>query len=130
MGQVIINAVTNSGSPSLTLNAAWTLEQPDTMLAARSPTLIEYHQREWSRTKQFNIPITLVSSGDADTINGWWRTAQVLDFTLNSSEASTVQVQINNTQYPIGQFDPPYFEKYQGTLILRAIDNSDFGANP
>lgn len=130
MGQVIINAVTNSGNPSITLNAAWTLEQPDPIIAGRGQTLTEYHQFIWSRTKQFNIPIILVDSGDADTINGWWRTAQVLDFTLNSSEASTVRAQINNTGLPLGEFDPPYTELFQGTLLLRAIDNSDFGANP
>ena len=130
MGQVLINAVTNSGNSPVILNAAWTLEQPDEQLAARGLTMTEYHQWIWSRTKQFNVPISLVTSGDANALNGWWRIATPLDFTLNSSEASTVRVQISNQQLPLGGFDPPYTELYQGTLVLRAIDNSDFGANP
>ncbi len=130
MGQVLLNAETNSGNPSVALNAGWTLEQRDTMLAARSRTFIDTHNFIWSRTKEFQIPTMLISSSDMSTINDWWRTVKVLDFTLNSSEATTVKVQLMHSQLPVAQFDPPYRDKFRATLLLRAIDNSDFGANP
>ena len=130
MGQVLLNAIANSGNPPVTLNADWTLEQRDGLQAGRGQTLTEYQQFIWSRTKQFSLPIVLISSADTNTINGWWRTAQILDFTLNSSEGSTLRTQLVGSSLPVGQFDPPYRSLYRATLLLRALDTSDFGANP
>ncbi len=130
MGDILLNAITNSGNPSIVLDVQWELRQQDDLLASRSETITEYHQYIWARTKEFSLPIITVNSADTKTINDYWRTAIALDFTLNSSESSTVQVQITNTGLPLGSFQAPYEYRWAGTLLLRATNDSDFGANP
>ena len=132
MSGPLLNAVINSGNPPVELHTSWDLDQLDPQQAGNETALGNAYRRWiWSTTKAFNAPITIASSGEASQIQSWWRTVEVCDFTLNDSEANTtVRVQIMNQTIPLGQFKYPYTDLFIGTLALRAIDNSDFGANP
>ena len=123
MGDILLSGVK--------LDVQWEFQQRDALLASRSGTMTEYHQFVWARTKEFSVPIISVNSADTKTINDWWRIATVLEFTLNSSETdTTLKVQITNAGMPLGTFQSPYEYRWAGTLLLRAIDASGFGANP
>ena len=132
MSGPLLNAITNSGNPPVELHTGWDFKQVDPQESGEESTLgNDYRRFIWSTTKAFNAQIIAASSAEASQVQEWWKTAIVCDFTLNDSEANTtVKVQIVNQAVPLGQFKYPYTDLFVGTLRLRAIDNSAFGANP
>lgn len=68
------------------------------------------------------LPLLLVSSEDANTINTWWENQELLYFSENGGlYDGTIKVQINNNTKPFPIHSEMVYNRFDGTLELISV---------
>ncbi len=86
-------------------------------LRTRSALLFQYKFGDFRR---WRVPLRFVSSGDKQTINGWWNDNTGLFFfdDNDNSVAATYAVKIVNRSAPISTVEQPYDYEWRGVIEL------------
>lgn len=74
----------------------------------------------WGSYRKWKLPVRLVDSSFMSSVNTYWKAGTVLLFKSESLSA-VYTVAITNKNLPIGQFEKPYMDLYQGIIELEAF---------
>ena len=98
----------------------WNFDRKDTQIKNEHRTRSgKRYVYKWGSYVKFSFGITFASSSDAALINSWWITNTKLLFSSNSGELTQVySVMITANDFPLGQFQKPYTDRFKGTIDL------------
>ena len=126
--------VPGSGATSyiddVVLQADWIQLNPEIGFADESPFLFESAgalggRRDffrWGRTFAWQVPLKYLSDSDASLLTWWWKNQFALAFTLDTSDAATVQLcRIVNDDNPVRRRMRPYGNLWEGGLQLESL---------
>ena len=131
---VAISRVVSSGAAStiddFIAQTDWIQLFPEIGFADESPFLFESAgalggRRDffrWGRTFAWQVPLKYLSDSDASLLTWWWRNQFALAFTLDTSDAATVQLcRIVNDDNPVRRRMRPYGNRWEGGLMLESL---------
>ena len=76
----------------------------------------------WGRSFAWQVPLKYVTDSDAAAFTWWWRNQFTLAFTLDTSDAATVQLcRIVNDDNPMRKRTRPSADHWEGTLRLESL---------
>jgi hypothetical protein len=108
---------------ALALGADWAVKLRRTLPAGRHTTLGGRDSAlAWGERSRLEVPLRLVSAAASDRIRGWWSAGWPLLFTLDTSDAQAQwPVRLGGTVAPLGMPSAPYWNAWQGTLLLEGL---------
>jgi hypothetical protein len=108
---------------ALALGADWTVKLRRTLAAGRHSTLGGRDSAlAWGERPRLEVPVRYVSAAATDRMRGWWSAGWPLLFTLDTSDAQAQwPVRLGGTVAPLGAPSPPYWNAWQGTLLLEGL---------
>lgn len=105
-------------STGVSLDPTYEFERRDTKVEdqhrTRSGARYVY---KWGQYAKFKVPVEFVSSADASQVNSWWGANTKLLF-KNESDSTVFSVQIVNKNLPMGEYQQPYDDLFNGVIEL------------
>ena len=100
---------------------------PNEDLGNRSRKILSEHRTKsgrlysytWARYRRIKFKVEYMPASTAAAVNSWWDTSAELLFFVTSDTATEVHsVMLRGKDEPLGNFSPPYVDKYKGTILL------------
>lgn len=126
MGDFLMESLTEASTP-LIVYPGWGFENQETLLQthqrAQSGKKYSY---QWGSYSRFKVPLSYIKGGERSQIINWWKEQTPLAFTLDSSVFPTTYLcKISNDTHPLGRFNSPYRDLYEGILELETYQNPE-----
>lgn len=108
----------------ITLHPTFETEHRQQLISEQQRTLGgRLYSTVWDKFFAYTLPLQFLPTSHADLINWWWENNFNLALTLDTSDSESIRIcRIANTQQPIGRRMSPYFDQWQGALLLESID--------
>ena len=104
----------------VSLEPEWNFDRKDTQVKNEHITRGgKRYVYKWGQYVKFTFGVTYVDSATASLINSWWITNTKLLFLSTSDTAHVFSVMLIANDFPIGQFQKPYMDKFKGTIDLQ-----------
>ena len=110
----------NSGD-HVSLEPEWNFDRKDAQVKNEHITRGgKRYVYKWGQYVKFTFGVTYIDSAAASYINSWWITNTKLLLMSNSGELAAVfSVMLIASDFPVGQFQKPYMDKFKGTIDLQ-----------
>lgn len=106
MGDALLYSVIDSAN-AITLLPGWDLQEAPLVQRVASRTIGGAEQTyDWAKNLGYFMSLSTVTSADAVTMNGWWRDANELKFTEDSSQSNhAISCRIMNAAMPFQSYN-------------------------
>ena len=107
----------------ITLTPGWNLSVGREQIMGAHDSIGGSHRKwVWGSYGVFQLPLRFTSGSHAALLNWWWEKQFALCFTLDTSDANTIQVvRIGNAEQPVGRRVLPYGDAYEAILRLESF---------
>ena len=81
----------------------------------------------WGKKQKHDVMLKGISKADADQLNTWWQSGNILTFTpdVSGAPATTIHVLLLNDRQPFQMwFDTGWQNNYEGQLIIHEASSS------
>lgn len=113
----------SNGTLTVSLDINWDMMRNEELIVDRVRTIGgRAADKVWASFKKFRFSMSNIPSSDAGLINEWWEGTDVLDFEFDNYISS---IYISNQGQPFQGLPKPYYNEWNGNLILDVIRGGD-----